>query len=393
MICVFDVIEGPARGKRFWLRENQRIAVGRISTADFAVPADPHMSRHHLIFEASPKILRVRDVGSSNGTYVNNSRVTKLELCPGDHVRAGSTTFEVTLLGDDQDPHGRDGIPLDSLRAGSMLSTTESNSAVMPNFSADQVEPASAAPSINLVPTLKFAEEAQRTGSASVTSSESVSGPVNESPPSGAPVAPVNVSVRVIQYGSQALQPPVPPKPEVNPALANMTDDVLTMRADPAWWAAYFQVSPTPFVMEQRPGHKAELGEVLKRAQTLCPLALVVNHSQLNSATLQFYATAINPKLITRLSQSLSLVRCDDSDNLWNLVRMSARHDAIICLAARMTFEANWLVELLNCLSYPSMLSSLAEAGKSNVTKRLLKHAQFAIYEKNRSGELGLMID
>jgi pSer/pThr/pTyr-binding forkhead associated (FHA) protein len=115
MICVFDVLEGPARGKRFWLRENQRLAVGRISTADFAVPSDQHMSRHHFIVEATINAFRIRDVGSSNGTFVNNLKVATLELCSGDRIRAGLTTLEVSLISDNASPHARDGLSLTSL--------------------------------------------------------------------------------------------------------------------------------------------------------------------------------------------------------------------------------------------------------------------------------------
>ncbi len=110
MICVFDVIEGPARGKRFWLRQDQRIEIGRISTADFAVPADHHMSRHHMIVEATVNSFRVRDVGSVNGTFVNNAKVTALDLRSGDRIRAGLSMFEVSLIDDDASPHARDGL-------------------------------------------------------------------------------------------------------------------------------------------------------------------------------------------------------------------------------------------------------------------------------------------
>ncbi len=110
MICVFDVIDGPARGKRFWMRSHQRMAVGRISTADFAVVADSHMSRHHLVLEANCEVLRLRDVGSANGTFVNETRINALELRAGDQIRAGSTVFELSILADHEDPHSKDGL-------------------------------------------------------------------------------------------------------------------------------------------------------------------------------------------------------------------------------------------------------------------------------------------
>lgn len=125
MICVFDVTAGPAKGRRFWIRSNQRMEIGRISTADFSVPTDPHMSRYHLVVEGELSNFRVRDVGSSNGTYVNDARVTTLELCSGDQIKAGVTTLRVSMLGDEENPHGEDGFAFSPR-------TVESNSVELP---------------------------------------------------------------------------------------------------------------------------------------------------------------------------------------------------------------------------------------------------------------------
>ena len=88
MICVLEVIEGPAKGKRIWIKENQCIEIGRVSTADFAIPADLHMSRRHLLFESNLDGFRVRDIGSANGTFLNNARILVENLTTGDIVRA-----------------------------------------------------------------------------------------------------------------------------------------------------------------------------------------------------------------------------------------------------------------------------------------------------------------
>jgi hypothetical protein len=108
MICVLDVTAGPARGKRFWIRGEETVAIGRISTADFSVPSDRHMSRQHLILEGRNHGFRLRDVGSANGTYVNNAKVASIELCDGDQIRAGETVFEVSVIDDSENPHIKD---------------------------------------------------------------------------------------------------------------------------------------------------------------------------------------------------------------------------------------------------------------------------------------------
>lgn len=41
----------------------------------------------------------LQDLGSSNGTYVNNKRVAELQLQPGDHVVVGPVVFTVQIDG------------------------------------------------------------------------------------------------------------------------------------------------------------------------------------------------------------------------------------------------------------------------------------------------------
>ncbi len=424
MICVFDVIEGPARGKRFWLRENQRIAVGRISTADFSVPADPHMSRHHLIFEANLQVVRVRDVGSANGTFVNNSRINNLELCPGDRVRAGSTTFEISVLADNDDPHAKDGT-LQALPTANRSVNWQQGSAPLPT----QGSPQSA--SIPQ-PLASPAAGSARTG-ANQTGSP---GPVDPASPDGTHHAiadprflnnessepeshgsnhstGVSVSTRILHFDpsvphhdpDSAPGDYVPREHAVGSGTVAsaaqssdmqpfvVSDEALTMRSEPQWWSPYFRLTGYDGLLEQYPGTRADFVEVLKRAQSKGALAFVVNLAQLNEAALQFYKTAIPGKLVLRLSRSLILVHCDDSDNVWNFVRKAARQDAIICLSAHRAFDAAWLVELLDYLSYPSMLSSLLFSGHEKAPRRLLKYIQFAIFEKNRNGELSALIN
>ena len=110
MICVIDIIEGPAQGKRIWLKENQCLEVGRISSADFSIPTDSHLSRRHLLLDSTQNGFRVRDVGSANGTFLNDQRVTVHALNSGDTIRAGMSSFRISLRENDVNPHQQDGI-------------------------------------------------------------------------------------------------------------------------------------------------------------------------------------------------------------------------------------------------------------------------------------------
>lgn len=97
MICLLQVIEGPLAGHQCWLRDDQRLSIGRMSTSDFPVVSDLHMSRCHLLVEGNRTVFRLRDVGSSNGTWVNEARVNAVEICDGDTIRAGKSAFRVYL--------------------------------------------------------------------------------------------------------------------------------------------------------------------------------------------------------------------------------------------------------------------------------------------------------
>lgn len=118
MICVLDVTDGPARGRRFWIRANEKLEIGRISTADFSVPTDKHMSRHHLILEGRDDGFRIRDAGSVNHTFVNGAKVSSIELCNGDVVKAGETQFEVSIIQGADSPTPAPSLQTSSIEAG-----------------------------------------------------------------------------------------------------------------------------------------------------------------------------------------------------------------------------------------------------------------------------------
>ncbi len=61
-------------------------------------PNSELVSRHHCVFTADEFGLRVRDLGSTNGTFVNDERIEKqVVLKQGDQVVVGSLNFEVQL--------------------------------------------------------------------------------------------------------------------------------------------------------------------------------------------------------------------------------------------------------------------------------------------------------
>jgi len=81
----------------FRLLPGETRTIGRATGAQFVVDA-PLVSRVHCRLTLSPEgTLTVEDLGSTNGTYLNDRRVEHLTtLAPSDTLRVGRVAFEVS---------------------------------------------------------------------------------------------------------------------------------------------------------------------------------------------------------------------------------------------------------------------------------------------------------
>jgi serine phosphatase RsbU (regulator of sigma subunit) len=67
-----------------------RVSVGRSSASEMCFPEDGGLSRQHFVFEPEGDGWTVQDLGSKNGTFVNQIQLKgKLLLSPGDRIAAG----------------------------------------------------------------------------------------------------------------------------------------------------------------------------------------------------------------------------------------------------------------------------------------------------------------
>lgn len=76
--------------------------MGRREDCDFRIPLGD-ISRKHCRLIKEDEALKIEDLGSSNGTYVNGKRVHDTELSPGDTVQIGPVVFVVQLDGQPAD--------------------------------------------------------------------------------------------------------------------------------------------------------------------------------------------------------------------------------------------------------------------------------------------------
>jgi pSer/pThr/pTyr-binding forkhead associated (FHA) protein len=88
----------------FDLGEIFRVAVGRHHTNDIRLRSR-RVSSHHAEILSEVEGLFVRDLGSTNGTYVNDEAVRRKKLSSGDCIRIGEFSLVVRLVprGDEED--------------------------------------------------------------------------------------------------------------------------------------------------------------------------------------------------------------------------------------------------------------------------------------------------
>jgi FHA domain len=91
------VVAEPAdrRGTRFPL--GSELAIGRAGGCAISIPDDTYVSSLHArVFRTSDGSVRIEDLGSTNGTFVNRTKVSgPVVLSTGDRVQIGNTVFEV----------------------------------------------------------------------------------------------------------------------------------------------------------------------------------------------------------------------------------------------------------------------------------------------------------
>lgn len=90
---VLEIVEGPSAGTKFPL--DSPLEVGRGETAGIVLD-DPEVSRRHARVTPSEGAVVVEDLGSRNGSYVNDQPVNgTIAARDGDRLRFGLTVFEV----------------------------------------------------------------------------------------------------------------------------------------------------------------------------------------------------------------------------------------------------------------------------------------------------------
>jgi pSer/pThr/pTyr-binding forkhead associated (FHA) protein len=95
------VIGGPYKGRIFSFTQHDSFLIGRSRDAHLYLPDDRYFSRNHCLLEINPPRSFLRDLNSTNGTFLNGQRVGTAFLNDGDRIQCGETVLVVEVMTND----------------------------------------------------------------------------------------------------------------------------------------------------------------------------------------------------------------------------------------------------------------------------------------------------
>lgn len=119
MKTILEITSGLFAGHKQLLRSQACLRIGRTEMADWAIPHDAELSSVHFRIACGLDEVRIQDLESTNGTFVNSKRITDATLADGDMIVAGRTAFRITV----EEPSPRD------LSPGPMPAATQQDTA------------------------------------------------------------------------------------------------------------------------------------------------------------------------------------------------------------------------------------------------------------------------
>ena len=88
------ITAGPKKGERIPL-ENDAVTIGRASDSSLVI-RDDYTSTRHAVLERRRGTWHITDLGSTNGTLVNGSRISSpVTVVPGMTITVGQTVLDV----------------------------------------------------------------------------------------------------------------------------------------------------------------------------------------------------------------------------------------------------------------------------------------------------------
>lgn len=152
------VQSGKHQGKKLKLPEDAEIVIGRDEKCQIRL-ASSDVSRHHCAIRQTPEGLLARDLGSRNGSYLNEVLMEEeMLLQPGDRLRIGPIVFQVpgaktdfaAATGTPEPPASDDDIASwlssEGLKTSDGRTPGSGDTTIIPKMPADEPEPVAEAP-------------------------------------------------------------------------------------------------------------------------------------------------------------------------------------------------------------------------------------------------------
>ncbi|WP_068410364.1 FHA domain-containing serine/threonine-protein kinase [Planctomyces sp. SH-PL62] len=96
MRVILEVLKGPRSGRTFVFDRHDTFIVGRSQFVHCPIN-DAALSRDHFLIEINPPRCELRDLESTNGTFVNSERIERARLASGDLIAAGKSLFRIVV--------------------------------------------------------------------------------------------------------------------------------------------------------------------------------------------------------------------------------------------------------------------------------------------------------
>ena len=87
------VLNGPLAGQSYELKVD-KTTVGRVEDNTFQI-ADPSVSSHHCEIHLQGEALLIKDLNSTNGSFINGEQITEAVLKPGQTLRLGQIELRI----------------------------------------------------------------------------------------------------------------------------------------------------------------------------------------------------------------------------------------------------------------------------------------------------------
>lgn len=146
---------GSLLGKSYSLPVGKPLIIGRSKNCDIVLPSN-HVSRQHAEVRVDQGKLYVKDLGSSNGTYVNRKKVQEGIVNPGDELRFDTLVFSAEGPGDEPQEQGeatqfRAAIDPDAVASGDRAKPAARPAAASAPAATARPAPAQSAPAMDVV--------------------------------------------------------------------------------------------------------------------------------------------------------------------------------------------------------------------------------------------------